>query len=538
MARSRARNRRGLSLLFVLGLLVALSLFAFLQIRLSKSALSQAERSSLFGLVRLQARSALEELHSQVSRDLNDPDTALFRLLDGARDGNFDSIDLTPVLEPPSILIRPRQGRQVQATKPGPEGKVLGFLGVLRSPRRSQDPVGNSEWVAVLTLTVHAGQKGSPYPLTRVASASYELRSARLGLPRPFFGLPLYLGDHRAVLDPVRVEAQRQEILAGQEEVRSLLEELASSSPEAEAKELRAFRQGLKSRAETEEGLSPFPRVGRPLLGPYHVEGAFSATQLDLEEILRQAKQEREEAREALRVAPPGQRVQPAYDLLGALTEEIDAYWRFRWKFSLAEPGTPLADQVLGPYQARLDPAFFEDRVHLRAQPDSVLIQRWLKGRARLNGVLDLRSTKPLRIRGSPAGKVLCLVGPGPLELEELYRRDPDGPSPDPPGELTVVSLGANVTISGEVRASVAMLQGTDSRVGLFRLPSGSLLRGTFLAPVSKREDLELRGAFERPTHSHDEDHSEDSEAPTELDPAAPEPLFVLSSIPLFQAGS
>lgn len=535
-----APTRGGFGSLFAaLGLLALLAFVAFFHFGLSRRALSSVQQNHLAALARIQGRSAVEELLSQVSLDANEPATPLFELLRQNLDRPWTQLDLKPLLRPPEILIRPSWGRRSEDERESPiTGSLVDWLAVLRSPRRSVDPRGTEEWVAVLTLTAMAEMQSPQGAVRRLVSASYEVRCLLTGPPRPFDQVPLYLGSLEPVVDPRRANGQRRQVLREHEELRQELLDLASRDAAGVGARLGQLAEAMLEPDPLAARTLALPETGGVLIGPYHVDGPFPLASQDLVARLEEQAPEREAQRERLRqalAAGDGPALkQAALDRIGGLNLALDAIWRFQWHNTLLTPEHPrFAEELALPLQ-RLRPEYFLDRVHLRAPPEHPLITRWLAGHARVNGVLDMRGPGAVRLAGQPRGRVSLLVGGGgAVRLEDL--RAGDGGDLD--DRLTLVSLGADVEVLGEVEASVLMLpapgQGPES-VGHFHLALGATLLGNLVAPHARADSVSLEGSMAFDPRLR----NPFPPSATLMAPGLGHYVFVVSPAPIFLAGA
>lgn len=493
----RAPDRSGFgSLVSAIALLGLLGSMAFLHFSLSRQTLGSVQRNHLAALARVQARSALEELLDQISRDANDPEAPLFRVLRQSLDEGFATLDLKAHLRPPAIFLAPSWGRKSEgpARARPVEGRILDFLAVLRSPRRSQDPTGTEEWVAVLTLAALAEMKSPAGSVQRYFSASYEVRALLPGPPRPFDQVPVFLGDYRALLDPGAVNRLRQEFLDGQAHLKARLQTLAASHSGDAAARLRELADSIRPADQVEKRATAFSEdAGTLLYGPYHAKNPFPGSMFDLVSQLEATKLRWKEQDAKLNAvsSDPDQAPQAAYELIHALSMGLHECWLYTWAFHLVPREDEAFERDFGSSLERLTPGYFLDRVHLRSPPDSGLVERWLAGRARLNGILDMRGGEQVTLTGAPRGRVTVLTDAPRVTLEELQA----GAREDFDDRLTLVSLGGDVEVRGEVEASVILLPREDgSRSGGFRLQPGATLYGNLVAPSPPPDSIRLQG--------------------------------------------
>jgi hypothetical protein len=120
-----------------------------------------------------------------------------------------------------------------------------------------------------------------------------------------------------------------------------------------------------------------------------------------------------------------------------------------------------------------------------------------MAGTARLNGIMDMRGKSgELHLSGNPVGRVTLIVDAPRVILEDLHA----GKREDQNDRLTLVALGSDVEVRGEVEASVILLPRAGSpsgRSGSFRLLSGATLAGNLLSSSPRPDSIRLLGSLD-----------------------------------------
>lgn len=490
------RSRQGMSaILVVLGLLSLLGVFGAFQMQLSERSRLGIHRVQLSALARLQARSALQEIRAKLAREANQPGSPLFRFLREKIDQPGESLSLTSFLPKTYRPVAPRWGRGEEDAPARLTPRVLSAEAEIRGTRSSLDVAGSEEWVGILTLRAHSEVQDGGLKVGRELEENYELRSLLLGPPRPFDQVGLYFGRAQALLDAPEVNRRRQAYLEAQVRILSKLESLSPPDlGEAEKARLTEILSGLLPPEEVARRTPELAEEEAVLWGPYHT-GDFYLRDLDLVEVLSEIEGNVTQAEAALTSASSGKAfVDAVYTLIDHHSRSLNRIWDYQRMFHWVPRDSAKFQGTLAPYLARLSPRYFRDRAHLQIHPQDPVLERWLDGKARLEGVLDLTRWKaPLTLAGDLRGRVLLLVGPGGIHLQDV------NPISSRAGDrITVVSLGGPVSIQGESHAAVLMLESKEGAKdpGRIWIPAGSKLVGKLIAPLSEAGDLELDGVF------------------------------------------
>lgn len=493
------RRRLGLStLVAVLGLLAVGGFVGFFQWTLSRQAAGGVHRIQLSAMARLQARSAIQELVAQVGRQANQPGTPLFEALRKVMDERWQVKDVTEHLRAPAMMLEPGWGKRGASRAEGRAAASIAEWGVrLRGSRRAVDVEASEEWTGVLTIRVLAEVGDAAATVRREIEENYEIRTILVGPPRPFDQLGLFLGRHDAAFDPSQVNAKRRQLLAQQ---RRLFTEVLKTrapdlSPEAKEK-LEGIVAGLLPADQVEERTPEVPEEPSALWGFYHV-GRYHLEGLDpLREI---GKVEPEIARyeAAARSAANGDALVDAlYHLVDESSDAVNLLWDYQRVINLRPHDGEIYRTNVSPYLGRLTPQYYLDRAHLEIHPEDPVFQRWLRGEARLEGVLDLtRYGKPLELTGELFGRVILVVGEQGAVIDDLNQQ-----SSLRDNRVVVVSVGGEVSVRGESHASILML-GTEAdpsaSPGTIRIPYSAKLTGNLIVPHPTRGALQLDGSIE-----------------------------------------
>lgn len=497
--RHTARSRRAVStLVSVLGLLAVLTVAGLLQYTLSRRAASEVHRIQLSALARLQARSALQELLAQVGKQANEPGTPLFEILRKTMDETWQEQDVTAHLRPPAISLKPGWGRRDAAGAQGrARSEILEYQALLRGTRSSRDIQGSEEWVGVLTLNAVAEVKDSIGSCRRLVEESYEIRTLLIAPPRPFDQVGLFLGRHDAAVDPHKINALRAQLLQEQEAVFREVQEAKPVNLSAEqAARLAQIAKGMLPPEEVARRTPALPDEESAMWGFYHT-GRYYLEGLDLVQDLAKIRTEidRYEA-EARAAAQDGERlVEALYHLVDEHSDAVNLIWDYQRVMTIAPKKGERFTSGIAPYLERLTPEYFLDRAHLRIHPDDPVFRRWLDGRSRLEGVLDLRGLgAPLQLKGDLDGRVILIVGEQGASLEDLNQESNLTGS-----RVVLVSLGGDVEVRGKSHASVIMLgpEGSkDATPGRIRIPYSAYLTGSLIVPNPSPSTLALEGSL------------------------------------------
>lgn len=472
-----------------------LTMIGIVQHTLSRQSLSAVHRIQLAALARTQARSAVQELLQVVARDVNDPESAAFRKIRETMDDQFQILDLTADVDAPAELIDAAWGRRGATDPAGARCRIRDHEVVIRGTRASLDIGGTEEWVGVLTLKVTAEVSDAAARVVREVEQNHEIRTLLAGPPRPFDQLGLYLGDLAAVTDPARVNRERRRLLDGQKQLRM---EVTSwdpmQLPAGDVQRLEAIAAGMLPDDEVAARTPELPEEAANVMGFYHV-GTMPLEDLDLVRVLAKEREYVEEAEAKLRAAraDPTRVVQGVYDAVDAYSNALNRIWSYQRTMTVLPHGSERYEQAVTPYLKRLTAAYFLDRVTLAPPPDDPLLTRWLAGTARIEGVLDLRDREEqLYLTGELRGRTVVIVGEKGAHLEDLNRR-----AGEVGHKLTVVSLGGDVSVRGEVHAAVLML-GVAEGVppGRARIGMSSTLVGGLVVPHSPPGSVQLEGSI------------------------------------------
>lgn len=488
-----ARRRTGTSaLLGALALLVFLTMAGMFQHSLSRQTLSEVHRVQLASLARVQARVAIQELLGRVAADLNEPGTALFTKVREVIDDKFDELDLTALVPAPAHTLDPRWGRGEAGG--GARGRVLGHKVVLRGTRAARDLGGTEEWVGVLTIAATGEMADAAATLRREVEEHYEIRTLLAGPPRPFDQVALFVGDLAAVTDAAAANTLRGELIRTQELIRAGLAGAAAAELSAEDRaRLEAITAGLLPPEEVEARTPTLPEGPACFSGFYHT-GMTGLEFLDLAARVREKKAAVDAKVERVRALAAGGEglVQAIYELVDASSSALASLWLYQRTLNVMAKDSERYASAVEPFLKRLEPEHFLDRAFLRPAPEDRAFRRWLDGRDRLEGVIDATRQGRLDLTGELRGRVVLLVGPNGAHLDGLNARASRAGS-----RVTVVSLGGDVEVRGDVHAAVIMLprtRGDASTVGRFRLGMGAKLTGSLIAPHATASNLQLAG--------------------------------------------
>lgn len=480
------------SLLAVLGLLGLLGVMALSRHDSSRQASGTVHRARLASLARLQARSAIQQTLQHLAGAVNDPEAPLYRHLRELLGTRWERLDLSPrvaAFEP--LGIAPTWGLRGNPRGGQARAAARDLEAVLHSPREPPGGGERDEWAALLTLGATGVVEDARLAVRQRVEESYELRLVRIGVPRPFDQVS-FLAPLEAVTDVARANRLREEFLAMQPRlVRELRTGLERQVDPAAAPRLEAILRGMVP-ADAQAARTPaLPQDPAWVTGFHHTRRAF-LRELDLARVLedrRGVAAAREAAVRAEATGSAGQ-VEAVYQLVDATSQGLMACWGYQ---VAARLHPRQAGAGLEPYLARLAPESLAARATFTATAEHPRIRAWLAGTARLEGVLDLRSSpRPLRLSGELQGQVMVLVGPAGVHLEDLNlaaaaRRD----------RLVVASCGGPITLRGAVRAQLLALPASaaaPSTTARVRLDPSARLQGTLLAPFATRSSLELDG--------------------------------------------
>lgn len=493
-----SRRRLGLStLVAVMGLLAVGGFVGFFQWTLSRQAAGGVHRIQLSAMARLQARSAIQELVAQAGRQANQPGTPLFETLRKVMDERWQVKDVTEHLNPPAIPLKPGWGKRGAS---GAEGRAAASIvdwGVrLRGSRRAVDVEASEEWTGVLTVRVVAEVGDAAATVRRELEENYEIRTILVGPPRPFDQLGLFLGRHDAAFDPVAVNAKRRQLLAQQRRIWDEVEKtkVPDLSPEAETK-MKAIIAGLLPADEVERRTPEVPEEPSALWGFYHT-GRYYLEGLDPLRDIEKVEPEIARYEAAARSATNGDElVDAVYHLVDESSDAVNLLWDYQRIMNVRPHSGEVYQKNVAPYLGRLTPKYYLDRAHLEIHPQDPVFQRWLRGEARLEGVLDLtRYGKRLELKGELFGRVILVVGEHGVVLDGLNQE-----SSLRDNRVVVVSLGGDVSVRGESHASVLMLGAEgepEGSPGIARIPFSAILTGNLIVPNPTRSALQLDGSI------------------------------------------
>lgn len=451
-------------------------------------------RAQLAGLARLQARSALQELVAELARGLNRPEAPVFAFLRERLVGEWEELDLAPLLPRPEIEWQPSWGRLGEESARGRVfGEILGYSARVHGAAPVPDPAGTEEFVAVVTLGVDVRVHDAFGALTRHLEESYELRATLVGPPRPFDQLGIFGGELAAFTDRARVAAGRRDLLARAGRVRA---ELAARDTAGWPAHLQSYFarivEGMPEADVLEERVPRLPATPAALSGFDHVADV-PLTSLDLAASLEGDLARIGELERAYRAAAGDAQAatDAAYALAGELSNAADRVWQYQ-RVSRVVPHEGEFQRDFAPFLGRLDGAYWRARAHLAGTPADADLAGWLAGAHRLEGVVDMTAAPAqLRLAGRLKGRVAVLVGPRGARLETAAAGG------EPGDRLVVVSLGGDVEVAGDCAAAILMLGGEDGEPGRLEVPGGARLRGAVLAPhASEGGPLPLRGTL------------------------------------------
>lgn len=490
-------RRKGMSTLVgVLILVAVLTLVGIFQHDLSRRSLGEVHRIQLAALARQQARGGIQELLDQVAAGVNDPTTKIFRTIREQMDERWGELDLAPSLEAPTASLAPNWGKLGAEPEGRAIARVTEFTARIRGTRASFDVRPTEEWTGVLTLAVTAEVSDAASTMYRQIEESYEIRTVLIGVPRPFDQLGFMVGDLSSLTDVDAVNRRRRELIEGQD---ALLREVAASDPMSftaeEAARLKAIAEGMLPTEEVAKRTLELPTEPAVAMGFYHVE-EMPLEHLDLARLSSDDRDEAQAKASAMRAARPAggsPLVEAVYQTVDAYSNALTRIWSYQRTMTIVRKDEPRFQETIAPFLPRLSPEFFVDRVSLALDAEGRLFKAWREGDARLDGVIDLRGARrKVVLSGELKGKVILLVG-----QEGAYLEDLNQDSAQVGTRLVVVAMGGDVTVRGDVSASVISLPvegGDPSTAGRITVGHNSKLRGALLAPHASRSDLELDG--------------------------------------------
>lgn len=498
-----SRRRRGSAILMAAAMIGALTVFAIFQQHLARQSLVVVQRANLSSLAVLQGESAIEELVDQVAVRANDPTTPLFKELRALMRAPWERLDLTPFLTRPEIAVHPRAGFLGSAPRDAGAlaAEVTEFQARLRGPRYAPGERTTEEFTAILTLSVIVKATNPRGELLRRVSATYEVRGLMTTPPRPFDQAGFFVQGAEAVVDLGAIDRERDQLVQDYEAFRQRLEAAAATQAVAGAR-LTELAAGMAPEGQLESALPRHgPLAGGALFGPRH--GAFvTGGELDLPRELARRRAQRAELQAAFEAAlgRPDQVGDAAFEVVSSLRGAVAEFTRFHGQFALVGPSSDDYRDSLAPYFDRLEPGFYQDRVHLRVPADSPLVARWAAGGARLTGVVALEpGAGELRIGGRPRGQVVLVTGGQHVILDGQGSPAEDEEAPAPgasPDRLLVVSVGGDVTVQGDVRASVFMVPREGGGGGKLRVRSGARLTGVVAVGAARPGQVALEGTL------------------------------------------
>lgn len=484
-------SRRGFSTLAgVMVLLGVIAVVSLTRLQTSRQLSSQVQRARLDTLAELQARSAIQEALQRLARDVNQRDTPVYRRLREHLGEAWTEIDVTDLLAFTPTTLAPTWGRVGGLGAGQADASAYDLKAKLFSPRAFPG-AELDEWTALLALEAVGEVADARLRVRRRVEERYELRMVRVGLPRPFDQVA-FLGPLEAVTDPARANRAREELLAIQPRlVNEVLAHMDHQLDPSQKDRLEAILKGMIP-ANDQAARTPQVTVEPALVAGFHHARMVPFRLLDLaasmETDLGLAKEREAEVKAA--ALGSAEQVEAVYNLVDTYSRGLERVWTYGVRTRLHAPG---AEGTLGPYLDRLDPESLAARASLRAPAEHPRVAAWLAGELRLDGVLDLRQARQrLVLSGELMGKVLLLVGPAGVRLENLNRR-----APARGDRLVVACAGGDVEMGGDVRAQVLSLPVAADQpesAGAVRLDPSTRLVGGLVAPFARRGQLELDG--------------------------------------------
>lgn len=491
-------RRRGSAILVAAAMVGALTVFAIFQQYLARQSMVVVQRAHLSGLAVLQGESAIEELVDQFATRANDPSTELFAELRELMRAPWQRRDLAPFLSLPGIVVQPQIGF-IGASPGSPDSltsEITGFEARLRGPRYAEADRGTEEFTAILTVAVFTRAANPRGEMERRVSATYEVRGLLTSPPRPFDQSGLFVQNTGAVVDLSAVDREKDQLIQDYEAFRQRLEAVAGSQGTAGPRLTQLF-EGMASREEMAAALPAHgPLATGALAGPRH--GAIlTAASLDLAGDLVRRRQQRQQllAEFESALGQPDAVGPAAYRVISSLRGARAEFDQFHAQYALIDPNSEGYQTNLVPYFDRLQPDFYRQRVHLRLAADSTLFTRWAAGEAQLNGVVGLEpGGQEVHIVGQPRGQVVLLTDGQHVVFDGAPPGEEDAAAAPTPDRLVVASVGGDVTVAGDVRASVFMLAGEDASGGRLRVRSGTTLTGVVAIGDARPGQLALEG--------------------------------------------
>jgi hypothetical protein len=525
----------------------ALTVFAIFQQYLARQSMVVVQRAHLSGLAVLQGESAIEELVDQFASRANDPSTELFEALRELMRSPWSQLDVAPFLSMPEITIQPQSGF-IGASAGNPDSltsEITEFHARLRAPRYAAADRGTEEFTAILTLSVIARAAKPRGEMKRRVSATYEVRGLLTSPPRPFDQSGLFVQNAGAVVDLGSVDSEKDQLIQDYESFRQRLESVAGSQGEAGPR-LTQLSEGMASQEEMSAALPAHgPLSTGALAGPRH-GAVITAASLDLAgDLVRRRNQRTQLLSEFESALGQPDAVGPAaYKVISSLRGARAEFDRFHAQYALIDASSEGYQSGLAPYFDRLQPDFYRQRVHLRLAADSPLFTRWAAGEAQLNGVVGLEpGGQEVHIVGQPKGQVVLVT-----EGQHVVF---DGPPPGAedaaveeaaiPDRIIVASIGGDVTVAGDVKASVFLVAGDGATGGRLRIRAGTTLYGVVAIGEGSSGQLALEGhisydgslRFPTPVAGEDEDDDHSGHG-HRRGPSQDPYTIVLSPAPIF----
>lgn len=483
----RGRRRSGLSSFFLVGVLVTI---AVLMLFARSRSTSQAHDRAITLLAGQNAAGtamlALDAAYGELSTALAEPRHPVSRvvtrgLLGSSKPGErldlqefFDGTKVEPHLSwkrprNPGIGPMGRTTTRVEA--------AIDSIRPFAGGAAEEAALSHYEKSAVLRLIATTRTELGGRTVERVLEQAFELRMQLTSPPVPFSDTGFYLHEMSAVTDITALEQARAKLVALMGELDALVREATAGAPLDPKGNLAQILRGLPG--DVDAKLPRFAGENVALVARTSMSTPFA--ELDL----------------ARRLGPEMRRLQAAVQRVekvrrgggdeAALEESLVAalrvynrasgqLWTFGKRIATVPHESDEFAKHLAPYLARLDPAWYGERVMATLSAGDEPMTAWLAGKVALNGVFRVKGDEPLVIQGPVRGRVFLLVESGEVLLSEIAARS------DPTERLTVLASRGRLRVRGEVHASVVA-----AGEAAVEIAPGSVLIGCLIQGPSDR---------------------------------------------------
>jgi len=444
-------RRRGAGMVVVLALSVVLVLAVvfFAQSRLTSSVTADAAALVHGDVLQALVDSALQEAQTSAARQADDPASPLFeafrKLVYYPDTGAFTVTDAVDLPETRALLADPYYKDYVVET---PEVQVV--------LQRQLDKT-EYERFGLLRYRVR-GHFGSVFgrKVVRTVEVAQAFKVALTTVPRPYDSYGLYVAEAEGLTDRDAVNERRAALFALNEQLRSVVRQArAHDDGGAAGLALEGRMVPVEGQAERTPELPSLE--GCALLGLPRVGVKLDLVSLDLaaylDVVVVRAKQAIEEAAAASgRVDETF--IEAADRANMALYEGLFRIWSYQEAFWFVPAGHE-ARKSLDHYAFSFQKDFWQRRVQYcvkprEGEPDcQAAWQRFLAFHPRVNGVVAIENTTPIRLTGLVPGRSVIVVGPGGAVIDGLNQEAGAGDL------VTVVAYAGPVTVASSSRCSV-----------------------------------------------------------------------------------